>query len=320
MTIKTVLVVLLTLVLTATGVIAQDGGGESVEVSDEVVREVVRMLDAGVDEEVIVLWLERDGRRPKAVSADDLIALTRSNASRELIDALMEAGAAVPAPGPPERMAEPSVASQPAPRGDAIPLELSITYRPFRDPEGDEDEQWQLFVYLDGRPLAWSDGKNWLSRSKRNREVSVLVSARRHVVRLVEERHRRRAEGWTHEARVCPVPIELDATAGPLEIEIEIKEAAGLGFGKAVYRWARLDGDDVEDTRLPGPPETWAPLCEEIESNYTYGRKIPRRVKKQLEDCVRWHELWPADADAPDRGTVRSQLERHDFRPVLTSR
>jgi len=245
MLIRTILVAL-SVFLTATSLLAQDRGGDSVEASDEVVREVVRMLEAGVEDEVILSWLERDGRRPAGLSSDDVIALTQSDASRELIDALMEVA---------ERMPEP-----PAAQGNAIRAKLSITYRPYRDPEGEEDEQWQLFVYLDGRPLAWSDGKNWLSRSKRNREVSFDVSAGAHVVRLVQERHRRRAKGWRHEARVCPDSIEFDTVAGPPRIEIEIKDAAGLGFGKAVYRWARLDGDVVEQTALAGPPETWSAL------------------------------------------------------------
>jgi len=306
---KTVLVVLFVFLLAAANPLAQEGGEKSVEASNEVVREVVRMLDAGVDEEVIMLWLERDGGRPAEVSADDLIALTRSKASRELIDALMEAG----------EPAKPDVAPRPALQGDAVLLELSIAYRPYRDPEGDEDEQWHLFVYLDGRPLVWSDGKNWLSKSKKNREVSVLVSAGSHVLRLVQERHRRRAGGWVHEARVCPDSIEFDAADGRAQIGIEIKEAAGLGFGKAVYRWVRWDGETAQETSLPGPPESWTMLCEEIESNYVDAEKVPRRVRKQLESCVRWSDLWPADVDAPDRGTVRSRLESYDFRPVLTS-
>jgi hypothetical protein len=302
--------------------------GETGPARDEVVREVVRMLEAGVTEEVILRWLDREGRRPGALEPEDLIALTRAEASERLIGELME----TPRPASETPRSEPvsSVApAQPAPgrpvvaHEGAVPVDFSIRYRPYRDSEADEDEQWHLFVYLDGLPLAWSDGKNRLSRSKRTVEVHTEVAAGRHVVRLVQERHQRRGrDAWRHEARVCPDAIEFEAHAGRHRVEIHVTEPAGLGLrGGGEFFWSLRDPGRPrdEDVALAGPPGNWPPVCEEIESAYAEGQKIPRRALKRLERCVRWDSLWPGLPDVPDRTEVRALLERYDFRPPVAS-
>jgi hypothetical protein len=286
------------------------------EARDEVVREVVRMLDAGVSEDVILRWLERDDRHPGELGSDDIIALTRAAASPQLMDRLMtEQPPAAPAPA-----ALPLESDS----GEVdIPVEFSIRYRPFRDSEADEDEQWHLFVYLDGRPLAWSEGRNWLSKSKKTVDVTPLVTPERHVVRLVQERHRRAGkQGWRHEARVCPDAIEFEATTPGRRVEIQVTEPTGLSLrGKSTLIWSMWDEGVPQDEGIPlsGPPDDWPPLCEEIETAYEEGEKIPKRVQKQLDRCVRWDSLWPGLTGIPGRDEVRALLERVDFRPVATS-
>jgi len=282
---------------------------------DEVVREVVRMLEAGVSEDVILRWLDRDGRHPGELGSDDIIALTRAEASPQLMDRLMTA---------PQSPAAPVALALPASSGDAeVPVEFSIRYRPYRDSEGDEDEQWHLFVYLDGRPLAWSEGKNWLSKSKKTVDVTPLVTPERHVVRLVQERHRRAGKkGWHHEARVCPDAIEFETTTPGRRVEIQVTEPTGLSLrGKSTLVWSMWDEGVPQDEGIPlsGPPGDWPPLCEEIESAYEDGNKIPKRDRKQLDRCVRWDSLWPGLTDIPGRDEVRALLERFDYRPAVAS-
>jgi len=291
------------------------------EAADPVVREVVRMLEAGVSEDVVLLWLERGNRRAGTLGADDLIALTEAQASPALMERLMAPPA--PAAGPPA-VTEPSGAATTRPAEatpGGIPVDVSIRYRPYRDPEGEVDEQWHLFAYLDGRPLAWSDGKNWLSTQRQTVDVVPRVSPGTHVVRLLQERHRRVGGGGRrHEARVCPDAIELDVQRPGRKLEIQITEPMGLSLsGKGTYVWSAWDAGEPrgEEHLLAGPPDDWPPLCEEIEANYTDGDKIPKRVARQLERCVRWDSLWPETAAAPTREQVRTLLESFDYRPVV---
>ena len=106
------------------------GGGVRAEES-EIVHEVVRMLQAGVEERVVLRWLDREGHYPASLSSDDLIALTEAEASDELMDRLFAKPEAA------EREVE-AAAPAPAPTGK-VPLPPHVQYRPFRDLEAAED-------------------------------------------------------------------------------------------------------------------------------------------------------------------------------------
>jgi hypothetical protein len=297
------------LLLLTCGVLAPGARGEA---QDEVVREVVRMLEAGVTGRVIVGWLDRESLNPGTLGSDDIIALTRAGASPPLMDRLMALAD--------ERNATPAPAAEPPAE---IPVEFSIRYRPYRDPEGEEDEQWHLFVYLDGKLLAWSEGRNWLSNSRKTVEVHPHLPPGRHVLRLVQERHRRAGQnGWRHDARVCPDAIEFVTGRTGQRVEIQIVEPAGLSLrGSRTFVWSLWQEGIPQDEGidLAGPPGDWPPLCEEIESGYAEGDKIPKRVRKQLDRCLRWDSLWPGLTEVPDRDEVRAELERFDFRPAVAS-
>jgi hypothetical protein len=56
--------VALSVFLTATSSLAQDHGSDSIDANDEVVSEVVRMLDAGVDDDVILSGSSGTGVAP----------------------------------------------------------------------------------------------------------------------------------------------------------------------------------------------------------------------------------------------------------------
>ena len=65
--------------------------------------------------------------------------------------------------------------------------------------------------------------------------------------------------------------------------------------------------------------QAWAADDLLFVSNYGEGDKIPKRVQKQLAGCLSWADLWKEVPDAPDRDSVRSHLERLNFRPLIGS-
>ena len=210
------------------------------------------------------------------------------------------------------------MADSPAPVPGEVPVKFSVRYRGHREPETEEDEQWRLFVYVDGRPLAWSDGRNWLSRAMRTVEVEQPLSSGPHVLRVVQERHWQEGKkGWHHEARVAPEPLEFQSGDGERRVEIQVTRPVGIGVGKRVQLAVVLDGDQPqgEARELGGPPAEWPPLCDDLESGYDEGDKIPRWVRKELERCLRWDDLWPGLGNVPSRNEVRTELARSNFRP-----
>ena len=79
--------------LVPSGVQAQTATAEAV---DPVVGDVVRMLEVGIEPDLILRWLESSGKRPGPLSADDVIALSEAKAPKELIQALLDLAAAAP--------------------------------------------------------------------------------------------------------------------------------------------------------------------------------------------------------------------------------
>ena len=67
---------------------AEQAGDEAL--LDPVVAEVVEMLEAGVDEEIIDRWLAATDRRPSDIGAEGLIALTEAGASKELMGRILD--------------------------------------------------------------------------------------------------------------------------------------------------------------------------------------------------------------------------------------
>ena len=79
--------------LAANGALAFPGeapGSASASASDEVCAEVVRLLEAGLGEPLVLRWLEESGKRPGRPTADDLVALKKAGASDELVAKLLD--------------------------------------------------------------------------------------------------------------------------------------------------------------------------------------------------------------------------------------
>jgi len=196
--------------------------------------------------------------------------------------------------------------------GGEATLELSLAYRPFREADDVPHDPWDLLAYVDGRPWAWTEERGATSASLRRE-----LAAGTHVVRLIQEQHPPLGNArWKHAARVCPASIVVELEPGS-DATLDLTYSEPLLSGRG-----RLEGTLATNRTATGRPvpdcgdaESWPLLCEEIEANLVPGEKPPRYVRKRLDRCVRWGDLWSGLAGVPDRTAVRQALSVHEFRP-----
>jgi hypothetical protein len=299
---------------------------------DPVVREVARMLGAKVSEPVIVRWLEAPEHHPTAVGSGEVIELKRVGASDGLIEKLLDlagkgsasqaagsssptsaaagGGATTPAAGASGALA--AVAAPAAPGGPVAALHWTIAYSPNF---AEDDEAWDLYIYLDGRYLVWVKAP-LVSFMGRPREFDHAVSPGHHVLRLIEERHERKPDGsgWSNEARVAPTALAFDlasATAGKVEIRCEVRRHGG----PISIRLTQGDRQVLKTQPRIGQPETWPALCEEVTPNDTSGKDPTWSSQRALARCLHWPDLWPGLPPPPTRDAVRADLERQSYHP-----
>ena len=213
----------------------------------------------------------------------------------------------------------PAVSARTAP----LLLNVSLEYRPaFQH----NQETWDLYVYLDGDLLAWVPRGGQFAPTPEVRFVR-QVEPGPHVVRLAAEKHERRSGGrWFHEARIVPVEIFFSLSAeGNAEMSLRVIGNTGLlnaGGARAVAQITQ-DGRVLQSVEQAiRSSADWPSLCEEIEVNLDPKRKkIPRKVRSELEQCVRWESLWRSlESPAGSRDDARALLERYDFQPKLYKR
>lgn len=178
----------------------------------------------------------------------------------------------------------------------------------------DEEEPWDLFVYLDGA---------FLARVPPNKKDPVRFAQRltagRHRLVATQERHRsRKKRVWSHAARVSPAPLDFELTDGA-EVKIDLvfrqgffeRPASGplnLTITRGYEELLRLES-------VGEPPGYWPLLCEEVEANYAEEDKLPLAARQDLKRCVRWPDLWTEELAGGDRAAVREHLEQFDFAP-----
>jgi hypothetical protein len=293
------------------------------EQPDPVVADVIRMLEEGVPAVLVSDWLDSSGSRPGELGPDDLIAMTKADVPEDLIRKIMDLAAGPPAvAGPKEPDREvPDVPAGTTP-GGRVPVEFRIDY----EPEMVEYQMtpWDLFVYMDGRPLAWADG--WSSHTslhKNKLEFRQVLPAGRHVIRILQEQHtlksKRKGE-WRHDARAFTRPIILDLEeGGNWRVEIGVREKGSiLGRKRVPVEVVVLRDGKVADRGPGGGPAAsdWPSLCEEVKTAYSGKKAGSRAESRALEGCVSWDSLWEGIEEVPDRNTVREELRSLDFRPV----
>ncbi len=268
---------------------------------DPVVQEVVRMLGSKVSEPVIERWIG-EGHHPGVVGSRELIALKQAGASDQLTEKLLDLAArrttTSPASGP-APAGRSAGTSLPSPGRNAAKLHWIVTYHPnFLA----DDVRWDLFVYLDGRYLAWVKDP-LVSFLQKPLEFDASVAPGHHLLRLMEERHVRKpnTDEWDSQARVAPKPLALDVkpdAPGKVEIVLEVRPRGG----PVTLQLTQGDGAPARAQPSLPLPENWQPLCEEAPA--------------QKEPCLHWSDLWPNVAVVPSREAVRDQLERAHFRPL----
>jgi hypothetical protein len=285
---------------------------------DGVVADVVRMLEAKVSERVVVHWLETSGARPTSVGSREIVALGHAGASDALIDRLLDLAAQKTPATPPPIALPPTGASPAAVEGQAAPghaasFHWSVAYHP---DFGADDERWDLYVYLDGRYLAWVKSPI-VSLIDPPLHFDRSLPPGHHVVRVVEERHLRRLGGssWTHEARVAPAALAFDVAAdaaGSVELRVEGHPRRGP-IGLQVTQG---EGAPVKVEPAVSLPDAWPALCEEVTAGKAAGHEPSRAARRELASCLHWADLWPGvAAPPPSRDAVRAELERRGFHP-----
>jgi hypothetical protein len=279
---------------------------------DPVVADVVRMLDEGVEPAVIDSWLDSGNHRPGPLSADDMVALSRAGAPEPLIRRLIELAAEEQPEG------KEDTAVDPAPEGR---IDFIVRYKPPVGWYDEERDPWALYVYLDGRPLAWTDGgSSVFTVSTKPLRFHEELTPGKHVLRVLKESHvevSRKKNRWSHDALVCPVEVEFLIEAGSNHrIELELNENVAVwakNNGPLSYSFFR-DDSLVAEGKGEGPDtDEWPALCDDVEASFPGEKRNSRAAARAMKGCVSWESLWP---DAPDRETVRQLLAEVDYRPL----
>ncbi|MGB3561658.1 MAG: hypothetical protein WBH85_19235 [Thermoanaerobaculia bacterium] len=319
-----------------------DQGGDEAPGMDPLVAQVVEMLGAGVDEEVISQWLASTDRRPTDVGAQGLIALTQAGASRELMGQLLEL-VAVASPDPksaPEPLApvlvppptdeRRSVPAVPEPDSEAaypaasidtpadvlflLGYKKTVTQEP--EPDSPPPAPWTVYAYLDGELVAWVTD----SLAGEPVRATRLLSPGRHLLRVTQERHIQRGQRWIHESRVAPNLIAFDVVPGE-EMEVEIKFQGHWIYrasrGPLTFAVRRGFQTVVADGPTGGDPSQWQPVCEDVEANFAEADKVPRLYRRDMARCTPWSTLWNGAGEQMSRTELLAEMGKSDFQPTF---
>ncbi len=338
------LVTILPLLGSASPAAAETEGG--------ILEEVRKMLEAGMSESIVLKWLDGSDEKPPRPSAAELIGLKEAGASDELLDRLLELAGedarSAPAPAPPvaespavtpapARPAAPRVpdarpAPTPAPApasppaasapsaaptpgaSSEIPVYFELTYSPDFD---DEEDEWGLYVYINGEPLSYVPAGSLLS--SRRLRFRHFMEPGPHVLRVAQERHEQGwGNRWLHAARMTELELPFQLASGErADVELKFRQtklAFGRTGGPISFRF--VQGKNVEVVeKQGGDPEDWPLVCEEIEANVEDGKELKKSLRRELDDCQRWAAIWNG-LEVPDRDEIREALALFDYRPI----
>ncbi|MEJ2084154.1 MAG: hypothetical protein P8Y44_00565 [Acidobacteriota bacterium] len=313
--------------------------GAADSTDDSVVEAVLSMLEAGVDEDVIISWLDSGEETIPRPRAEQLIMLQEAGATGALLERLLNSAepsvessssdaaastsdaAIIASAKLPSKTAPPSnSASRETSPPRQILLNFDLSYSPWylsQDEYDEKEDGWDFFVYMDGIPISYVPAAA-VSGLTSNLEFSQLVDPGPHLVRATLERHRRDGKDrWSHTARVAEeaLAIEISPSGPEASLTVRFKENWGrLGGGPLDFVFTQ--GDRVVELESVGAaPETWPLICEEIEANLEPGAKPDGNERRDLDGCVRWSDLWQGRW-APPRNEVRDALAMFDYRPV----
>jgi hypothetical protein len=292
-------------------------------------REIVELKRAGASDALMDKLLDLAARKPapdlrgtpaqaEAPAGQPGGQPAPASPSREAAPAAPAAAAAPPASAPSSTTG--TAPSQPYARPAAgLPdadraanLHWSIAYHPNF---GADDERWDLYVYLDGRYLAWVKSP-LVSFVDPPLEFDRSLPPGRHVLLVAEERHLRKLgrSGWTHEARVAPAPLAFEIAPGAAG-RVELRCETRVGGGPISLRVTQGDAEVAKATPAIGQPDAWPALCDEANAARRAGKGPAAPARREPSSCLRWADLWTGVPAAPSRDAVRADLERRGFRP-----
>ncbi|NNF40800.1 MAG: hypothetical protein HKN64_05430 [Woeseiaceae bacterium] len=297
-----------------------------VTTDEPLVDDVVRMLDAGIESDLVISWLKTGDRRPAALSADALIALSQARASRELIEVLLSMTQnTAPVEEVPASTPQP-VAIDPEPVSadkDCCLVDFSVEYRATEDTEGEAFEQpgRDLFLYIDGKYLARLESQGNIVNIGAVRFKSTILPGE-HTLRLTRQLHTRKRSktgtaGWDHETTVSPsiirFRVEPDAQ---WQLELRWIQSEFSTRGPLSWRWLRNGTEVASEDKAGEFRERWPFLCEDVAVSGASGAIAGWRMRDRQKGCVDWRSLWPADVQTT-RAMVLDDLRRSDYAPPL---
>lgn len=303
---------------------------------DPVISDVVRMLDVGVEPDLIVEWVKSSGRQPRPLTADDVIALSQANAPRDLIQTLLDLSAR-PAPTPAAPATRPTAPPTQGPGAAPVPavpsgtglatdeeccsLEVSVEYRANEGYEGDRTAvpARDLYLYVDGEFLMRVTSVGELLPKGPTRVMTKLPLGT-HTVRLTRELHVENKDllkkpGWDHVTTVSPVVLTLPMDqAANYNLDIRWVEPQFTSKPPMSWRWSR-DGKKLASEKRVGESKSkWPYLCNDVETSLAEGAIAEWRAKDRMKGCVTWSSLWP-EVVKTTREEVLEYLARYDYDP-----
>ncbi|MDH3274703.1 MAG: hypothetical protein OEM99_09215 [Gammaproteobacteria bacterium] len=310
----------------------------STDQRDPLVNDVVRMLDAGIESDLIISWLQSGDSRPAPLSADELIALTAAKASRDLIELLLAMAPApvapmsssqdhadAPAPIASPGVTQPSTRSAVALNDDCCLVEFSIRYQAAEDKEGEEVEQAgrDLFLYADGRLLTRIESQGNIASG-----APVLFKTRmapgEHTLRFTRDLHSPAkgagdSKSWEHETTVSPSIIRFELEPDALwQLDFSWVQSEFSTKRPLRWSWSRNGVAVAGEAGVGEFRERWPFLCEDVEISRDEGAISEWRARDRLKSCVSWASLWPGSVDTT-RAELLHSLRRFDFEPVAGS-
>lgn len=282
----------------------------------DLVDDVVSMLEAGVSEQVVMDWLPTSGKSLGRLEAEDVIALKDAGASDELLKSLLRLAAedvqsvSAPEAAPAATTATPSVPDAAPGRGEAALVRFEIGYSArFEHP----DPKWDLFVYLDGKPLTYAANSNLLDPGKLSFTRELPPGP--HWIRVAQERHEKRGDHWEHQSRIAPEAFAFELAPGtPASISVDFTQRM-MNY-RDPLTFVLTQGAEVTDSgRVGGDFEHWAPICEDVLASARPGKKPGRAQRSRLDECVEWSSIWP-EIRVPSREEVLDAMAEFGFRPV----
>jgi hypothetical protein len=303
---------------------------------DPVVEDVLEMLEASVDEGVILQWLESTDRRPADIGGKGLIALSQAGASEELIDALLEgvekergqgttsvSSASVSPPVEPVSEAEPTPAATLDPSTASVEALIQLRAKQIwvdeDEPDSPREPPWWIYLYLDGELVAWTRPTLQGTPVEARR---VLKTGRREM-RVILQRYEDLRGGWSYESLTVPTLVAFEpGTSDSVEIDVEMTRIWGLwrqrkDGGPLSYVIRQGDRILAEHGGTGGDPNRWSPVCEDVEANFPEATDVPKRFRNSMSRCIRWAELWEGPGANTDRADILERLAEYEFQPSV---